>query len=332
NVLVLLFYTAGGLSDNETDCCSYLEWASGGPGCPPCPILLVFPAGHHGQTGWSCWTVFKGGALAERRARFVRTFNRKTWPWPMRYHSVVTACPSGPPYAWLGYHWPFGRPDCKISSTWCSSTCTLQYLGHRRLAAWPTAKLRSWGSAAAAGEPPWVGWGSPPPPGLRGPFGRDATCYCLHRRTVCTHFRRERAEGPASASGYLTSSRCWWPPFGWLPGCPSTWSQDPLRADGPGGCCPGSCALHTFLNNLHPYCTGMPTSTAALNPFLYAFFDPALPPRLRRPLSAAGPPLRPRALRQLLLGAQPPPRRQGGPRSGGQAWTPPPQETLFFRA
>ena len=130
------------------------------------------------------------------------------------------------------------------------------------------------GLAALGTEAAWeVGLGlSSTLLGFVAPFAVMLTCYFFIARTVATHFRRERAEGPRKRKRLLTIIAVLVAAFGgcWLPFhlVKTLYILMELEA------LPWSCSLYNFLNNFHPYCTGIAHINSCLNPFLYAFFDP----------------------------------------------------------
>lgn len=130
------------------------------------------------------------------------------------------------------------------------------------------------GLAALGTEAAWeVGLGlSSTLLGFVAPFAVMLTCYFFIARTVATHFRRERAEGPRKRKRLLTIIAVLVAAFGgcWLPFhlVKTLYILMELEA------LPWSCSLYNFLNNFHPYCTGIAYINSCLNPFLYAFFDP----------------------------------------------------------
>ncbi|NXS37539.1 APJ protein, partial [Pomatostomus ruficeps] len=91
---------------------------------------------------------------------------------------------------------------------------------------------------------------------------------------------------------------------------------------------PWSCALHTFLNNLHPYCTGIAYINSCLNPFLYAFFDPRFRHACAALLCCRTPSPGPERSASYSSGHSHPPGGKGGPGPGGKL-DPATQETLF---
>lgn len=138
------------------------------------------------------------------------------------------------------------------------------------------------GLAAPGTEGAWeVGLGlSSTALGFVAPFAVMLTCYFFIARTVASHFHRERAEGPRKRKRLLTIITVLVAAFGgcWLP----FHLVKTLYVLMDLGVLPWSCGLHTFLSNLHPYCSGIAYINSCLNPFLYAFFDP----RFRRACTA----------------------------------------------
>ncbi|KFO97729.1 Apelin receptor, partial [Calypte anna] len=153
--------------------------------------------------------------------------------------TFVATLPLWAAYAWLGYHWPFGTAACKVSSylvfvnMYASVFCLTGLSFDRYLAIvrpLATAKLRSRVSglvatvallAAPGTEVAWeVGLGlSSTALGFVAPFAVMLTCYFFIARTVATHFRRERAEGPRKRKRLLTIITVLVAAFGgcWLP-------------------------------------------------------------------------------------------------------------------
>ncbi|NXM84245.1 APJ protein, partial [Oenanthe oenanthe] len=163
-----------------------------------------------------------------------------------------------------------------------------------------------YGELAAQGtESAWeVGLGlSSTALGFVAPFAVMLTCYFFIARTVATHFRRERAEGPRKRKRLLTIITVLVAAFG---GC---WLPFHLVK-----------TLYVLMDlEVLPCC---------LTPFLYAFFDPRFRHACAALLCCRTPGPGPERSASYSSGHSHPPGGKGGPGPGGKL-DPATQETLF---
>ncbi|XP_053547674.1 apelin receptor-like [Bombina bombina] len=116
------------------------------------------------------------------------------------------------------------------------------------------------------------------------PFCVILFCYVGIGRRISGHFRlplvahRKRRLLAIMIGLVVTFGACWFP-FHLVKSVYVLMNAEVL---------PLSCALHVFLNNLHPYVTCLGYANSCLNPVLYAFLDPRFRSHCQRLLGCGG--------------------------------------------